>query len=101
MGKEMFDALVTLCQSENIIQKMLLRNKLRTTQMSKTNTIATYLMKIIELHDQLAAIGEEVKSEKLVPIALNVFSSSWQPFVQGVYAREKLPTFEKLWENLI
>jgi hypothetical protein len=78
MGKEMFDALVTLYQSENINWKMLLRNKLRATQMNKTNTVANYLMKIIELRDQLAAVGEEVKSEELVPIALNGFSSSWQ-----------------------
>jgi hypothetical protein len=99
--KEMFDALVTLYQSENINWKMLCRNKLRATRMSKTDTIATYLMKITELHDQLAAIGEEVKSEELVPIALNGFSSSWQPFVQGVCAQEKLPTFEKLWEDFI
>jgi hypothetical protein len=54
--------------------------------MSKTNTIASYLMKITKLHDQLAAVGEEVKSEELVPIALNGFSSSWQPFVWGVCA---------------
>jgi hypothetical protein len=50
-GKEMFDALVTLYQSENINWKILMRNKLRDTQMSKKNTLAIYLMKIIELCD--------------------------------------------------
>jgi hypothetical protein len=54
--------------------------------MSKIDTIANYLMKITKLRDQLATVGEEVKSEELVPIALNGFSSSWQPFVKGVCA---------------
>jgi hypothetical protein len=49
-GKDVFDALVILYQSENINQKML-RNKLREMQMSKTDTIDSYLMKITELYD--------------------------------------------------
>jgi hypothetical protein len=60
--KDMFDALVTLYQSENINQKMLLQNKIRATCMGRIDTVATYMMKIIEFHDQLAVIGEEVKS---------------------------------------
>jgi hypothetical protein len=56
--------------------------------MSKTNVVAASLMKIIEFHDQLAVIGEEVKGEELVPIALNGFTSSWQPFDHGVIKYE-------------
>ena len=77
IGKEMFDVLVTLYQSENINQKMLMRNKLGATQMSKRNIIASYLMKITELHDQLEAVGEEVEGEDFVPTTLNRFSSYW------------------------
>jgi hypothetical protein len=40
--KEMFDALVTCYESENINRNML-RNKLRAMPMSKTNTIACLL----------------------------------------------------------
>ena len=77
IGKEMFDVLVTLYQSENINQKMLMRSKLGATQMSKRNIIASYLMKITELHDQLEAVGEEVEGEEFVPTTLNGFSSYW------------------------
>ena len=80
----MFDALLNLYQSKNINWHMLLRNNLKATWMSKIDTIAAYLMEIIELRDQLVAIVDEIKSEELVPIALNGFSSSWQTFVQGV-----------------
>jgi len=100
MGNDMFDALDTLYWSENISRKMLLRNKLRVMWMNKANTIAVYLMKIIELRDQFASIGEEVEGEEILPIALNGLSS-WQPFVRGVCAWKKIPTFEKLWDEFI
>lgn len=43
--------------------------------MNNADTVAVYSMKIIELCDQFASIGEEVKGEEIVPIALNGFSS--------------------------
>ena len=73
----MFDVLVTLYQSENINQKMLMRNNIGDTQMSKRNIVANYLMNITELHDQLEAVGGEVEGEELVPTTLNGFSSYW------------------------
>ena len=48
MGKDMFDVLVTLYQSENINQDMLLKNKLWATPMTKTDIVTVYLMKIME-----------------------------------------------------
>jgi hypothetical protein len=37
--KEMSDALVSLYQSENINRKMILRNKLRSMEMTKSDTV--------------------------------------------------------------
>jgi hypothetical protein len=39
MRKGMFDALVTICQIENINRKVLLQNNFRAMQMIKTNII--------------------------------------------------------------
>jgi hypothetical protein len=58
------------------------------------------LMNLNQICDKVETVGEEVKGEELVTIALNGFSSSWQPFVPGVCAYEKLPTYEKLWKTL-
>jgi hypothetical protein len=63
--------------------------------------MVSYLPRITKLKDQLAAIGTKVEDEELVPIALNGFASSWKPFVQGVCAHEKLPTFDKLWDDFV
>jgi hypothetical protein len=49
--KEIFDALITLYESENVNQKMLLKNKFTSTGMSDTNMVANYLMRISELRD--------------------------------------------------
>jgi hypothetical protein len=100
-AKEMFDALVSLYQSENINRKMVLRNKLRSTQMSRSDSVTSYLMKITQIRDQLAAVGEKVDDAELVNTTLNGFSKPWEPFVKGICAREKLPTFERLWDDCI
>jgi hypothetical protein len=46
MAKEMFDALVSLYQSENINRKMILRNKLRSIEMTRSDSVTSYLMKV-------------------------------------------------------
>jgi hypothetical protein len=42
---EMFDAVVSLYQSENINRKMILRNKLRSIEMTRLELVTSYLMK--------------------------------------------------------
>jgi hypothetical protein len=66
----------------NVSRKMLLKNKLNTTRMSKTDTVTSYLMKIAELRDQIAAVGDTVEDNELVQISLNGFSPPWHNFVQ-------------------
>jgi len=55
--KDMYDAFLILYQSVNVSRKMLLKNKLNTTRMSKTDTITSYLMKIAELREHIVTIG--------------------------------------------
>jgi hypothetical protein len=46
-------------------------------------------------------VGETVSDTSLVNTTLNGFSKSWEPFVKGICAREKLSSFEKLWVDFI
>jgi hypothetical protein len=46
--KEMFDALVSLYQSENINRKMILWNKLRSIEMTRSDSVTSYLMKVTQ-----------------------------------------------------
>ena len=51
-----------------------------------TYKVASYLMRITQIHDQLVTIGEVVDDTKLVNVALNGFPGTWEPFVQGICA---------------
>jgi len=82
--KEMFDALVT--KSENINKKMILQNKFKAIEMPKLDSVTSYLMKVMKIHEQLVVVGEKIKNVELVNIALNGFLISWEPFIKVICA---------------
>jgi hypothetical protein len=98
-AKEMFDALTRLYESKNTSQKLTLRHQLRNVTMNKSETIANFFTRISQIKDQLAAIGDPVEDVELVTTTLNGFPPSWDPFVQGICARRRLPKFDKLWSD--
>jgi hypothetical protein len=54
--------------------------------MSSEDTVVNYLMKITQIRDQLAAIGDTVQDVELVNVALRGLPKSWEPFVQVIFA---------------
>lgn len=99
--KDMFDALARLYESKNTSIKLTLRNQLRTTKMGKSDTIATYFMKISQIKNQLIAINEIIDDSELVTITLNGFPSAWDAFVKGICASCGLIVLKKkLYFNL-
>jgi hypothetical protein len=100
-AREMFVALTNLFQSSNANRKMVLREKLRDTKMTRSDTVTSYLTKITQVRDQLAVVGEVVTDEELVRMTLNGFSKPWAPFIKGIVARETLPKFDRLWDDFI
>jgi hypothetical protein len=101
MTKDMFDALVSLFQRKNMNRKMILRNKLRLVHMSRSDNVTNYLMRITQVCDQLASIGEKKEDAELMNVALNGLPKSWEPFVKGVCARENIPYWQRLWDDCI
>jgi hypothetical protein len=59
-AKEMYEALVGLYHSRNASRKLILRHQLQSVEMSKSNTVVSYLMRITQIHEQLVAIGEAI-----------------------------------------
>jgi hypothetical protein len=68
--------------------------------MVRGESVVTYLTKFTQIRDELAVVGETVDETELVRIALNGFTKQWDVFVRGVVAREKLPDWERLWDDL-
>jgi hypothetical protein len=80
---------------------MILLNKLISIVMTRSNLVPSYNVKVTQIRDQLAAIGEKVEDAKLVNMALNGFLTSWEPFIKGSCTQENLPDFERLWDDYI
>jgi hypothetical protein len=78
--KDMFDALVGLFHSTNMNRKMVLRNKPRFVQMSRSDIVTSYFMRITKVRDQLETIGKKTKDEELMNVAFNGLPKSWEPF---------------------
>jgi 23S rRNA A1618 N6-methylase RlmF len=101
LTRERFEALTNIFHRNNANRKMGLREKIRNTKMTKSNTMTSYLTKITQVRDQLAAVGEVVTDEEMVRTALNSFAKPWAPFINGIVARETLPKFDRLWDDFI
>jgi hypothetical protein len=61
---------------ENINRKMILWKKLRSIEMTKSDTITSYIMKVTQVLNQLATVGEKIANAELVNMALNGFPTS-------------------------
>jgi hypothetical protein len=104
MGKthayEMWESLTKLYQSTNE-WKMVLREKLKSTKLTKAENVVTYLTRLTQVRDELGAMGEAIANSDIVRTTLNGVSKQWVVFVEGIVAREKLPGWEHLWDDLV
>jgi hypothetical protein len=90
-ANEMWVALKDLYEARNENRKMALRDKLHVARMVKGESVATYLTRVAQVKDELAAVGEVISDLELVQIALKGFTKEWEVFVKCVVGREKLP----------
>jgi len=97
---KMWKALSNLYQSTNENRKMVLKEKLKNIKMGNDSATG-YVIKITNVRDELAAVGEDIPPTELVQIAVNGLPRSWMKFPDGVCACETLPTWERIWDNCI
>ena len=67
----MWTALTNLYQSSNEKRKMVLREKLKSVHMGKGESMASYLTKITQVINALAAVGKVIGSAEMVRTTLN------------------------------
>jgi hypothetical protein len=97
--RKMYEELNRLYESKDISRNLALRNQLRNMKMKNSEFVSSHLMRVSQIRDQLAAIGDFISDKEIVTTTLNGFPTFWIPFVQGVCARSKLPKFDKLWAD--
>jgi hypothetical protein len=98
---EMWESLTKLYQSTNENRKMVLREKLKSIKMTKAENVVTYLTMLTQVRDELGAVGEAIADNELVTTTLNGVSKQWAVVVEGIVAREKLPNWERLWDDFV
>jgi hypothetical protein len=42
-----------------------------------------------------------VDPNSMVRTALNSFTKPWGPFIRGIFAREVMPTWERMWDDFV
>jgi hypothetical protein len=57
-AKEMWDAMTKLYQSDNQKRKMALRDKLHATKIARGEGVTSYLTRLTQFRDELAAVGD-------------------------------------------
>ena len=78
---------------------MTLRNQLKNVKIQNAETIQSYFTRFSQIKEQLEAADEEVENAKIGMTTLNGLPRTWDPFIQGIYARNKLVKFSRLWEE--
>ena len=80
---------------------MMLQERMRNTKMTKGEGVVPYLTRLTQIRDELGVVGSKTDDEELVRIALDGFSKPWDTFLKGVVAREKLPDWQRLWDDFV
>ena len=76
-AEDMWDTLNQLFEAKNENRKMALKDKLHNVKINKDECMASYLTRVAQVKDELAAVGDIVPASKLVRIALKGFTKKW------------------------
>jgi hypothetical protein len=80
---------------------MVLREKLKSIKMTKAENVVTYLTRLTQVRDELGVVREAIVDSDPMRTTLNGVSKQWNVFVEGIVAREKLPGWERLWDEFV
>ena len=81
--------------------KTVLREKLKNIKMVKGEACMAHLTRISQVRDELAVVGVVVTGPELVRTALNGVTQPWAMFVQGLVARENLPSWDRVCDDFV
>ena len=95
----MWDTLTKLFEAKNENRKMALKDKLHSIKMKSDEGVASYLTRVTQVKDELAAVGETIPDSKLVRIAPKGFTKQREVFVKCIVGRETLPSWSRLWDD--
>lgn len=66
-------------------------------EVSKEEGIASYLMRVLEIQDQLQELGEIMSDREMTTIVLNALPEESGNFVSCIYGNKETILFYELW----
>jgi len=97
----MHDKLVKLYSISTSGQKISSRNQLYRIRKSEDEDMATYMMKISQIRDQLQGLEETVSNSKMTICVLNPLPLDWSSSVTSIYSKKDTTHFDELWDQCI
>ena len=92
----MFDAITILYEGNNINMNMTFRTQIKDVKIQIPERIQSYFTRISQIKEKLEAIGDNVEEVEADITTLNGLPISWDAFIQGICARRKLISFNRL-----
>ncbi|MCO5603674.1 hypothetical protein L7F22_057825 [Adiantum nelumboides] len=100
-AKEAWDILARKFEGKSIIKVMHLKSKLNEATKSSSESVHEYLLKLRNIQDELAAIGEEVSDADMIQFILKGIKKEYRHFVTSLAVRESFPSLEDLTSLLL
>ncbi|MCO5573146.1 hypothetical protein L7F22_026912 [Adiantum nelumboides] len=100
-AKEAWDILARRFERKSIIKVMHLKSKLNEATKSSSESMHEYLLKLRNIQDELAAIGEEVSDVDMIQSILKGIKKEYKHFVTSLAVRESFPSLEDLTSLLL
>ena len=60
--------------------------------MARGESVTSYLTIVFEVRDELETVGETIEGLELVRTTLVDFLKKWEVFIDGIIARENMPS---------
>ena len=77
----MYDALSRMYEGRNINRKMNLRTQLKSTKMSKGESVQYYFTRFSQFKEKLDVIGDSINEYELAMTSLNGLTRPWESFI--------------------
>ena len=73
-----------------------MRTELYKMKVSKEEGVASYLMRVSQLRDQLQELGEIMSDKEMTTVVLNALPDEWVNFVSSIYGKKEATPFSEL-----
>ena len=90
----MYDALSRMYEGTNVNRKMNLRAQLKSTKMSKGESVQDYFTRVSQFKEQLDVIGDSLDEDELSMNSLNGINRPWDSFIPTMSARKESMKFD-------